>query len=79
MTHNSDRWTTEEADALSRLGMEIDGLVVQNVFAVSVPERIRSAPQDRLYDRMASETLRWSEPLCGIRESVVHWLRLPYG
>ena len=33
---------TVEADALSRLGMEIDGQKVQNVFAVTVPGRLRS-------------------------------------
>lgn len=52
---------TVEADALSRLGMEIDGLVVQNVFAVTVPGQIRSTNQQHLYERMASATLRWQE------------------
>lgn len=52
---------TVEADALSRLGMEIDGLVVQNVFAVSVPGRIRSMDQQYLDERLASATLRWQE------------------
>ena len=36
---------TVEADALSRLGMEIDGQRVQNVFAVTVPGRLRSTSQ----------------------------------
>ena len=52
---------TVEADALSRLGMEIDGLVVQNVFAVSVPGQIRSTNQQHLYERLVSATLRWQE------------------
>ena len=52
---------TVEADALSRLGMEIDGLVVQNVFAVSVPGQIRSMDQRYLDERLVSATLRWQE------------------
>ena len=52
---------TVEADALSRLGMEIDSRRVQNVFAVTVPERLRSTSQRRLYDRMAGATLVWQE------------------
>ncbi len=52
---------TVEADALSRLGIEIDGLVVQNVFAVSVPDQIRSTDQQYLDGRLASATLRWQE------------------
>ena len=52
---------TVEADALSRLGMEIDGVAVQNVFAVSVPAQLRSVNQQYLYDRTASATLRWQE------------------
>ncbi len=48
---------TVEADALSRLGMEIDGQRIQNVFAVTVPERLRSASQLHLYERMAGATL----------------------
>ena len=52
---------TVEADALSRLGMEIDGLVVENVFAVSVPGQLRSTNQQFLYERMGSATLRWQE------------------
>ena len=44
---------TVEADALSRLGMEIDGQKVQNVFAVTVPGRLRSTGQQHLYERMA--------------------------
>ena len=52
---------TVEADALSRLGIEIDGLVVQNVFAVTVPGQLRSTHQQYLYERMGSATLRWQE------------------
>ena len=52
---------TVEADALSRLGMEIDGQKVQNVFAVTVPGRLRSTSQSRLYERMAGATLVWQE------------------
>ena len=52
---------TVEADALSRLGMEIDGQKVQNVFAVTVPGRLRSTSQQHLYERMATATLVWQE------------------
>ena len=52
---------TVEADALSRLGMEIDGQKVQNVFAVTVPGRLRSTGQQHLYDRLATTTLLWQE------------------
>ena len=52
---------TVEADALSRLGMEIDGQRIQNVFAVTVPGRLRSASQLHLYERMAGATLVWQE------------------
>ena len=52
---------TVEADALSRLGMDIDGRRVQNVFAVKVPERLRSTSQEHLYGRMSTATLAWQE------------------
>ena len=52
---------TVEADALSRLGMEINGQPVQNVFAVTVPGRLRSTSQTHLYERMAGATLVWQE------------------
>ena len=52
---------TVVADALSRLGMEIDGRRVQNVFAVTVPGRLRSTSQQHLYERMAGATLVWQE------------------
>ena len=42
---------TVEADALSRLGMDIGGQRVQNAFAVAVPERLRSTPQRHLYEQ----------------------------
>ena len=44
---------TVEADALARLGMEIDGRSVQNVFAVTVPGQLRStAQQHAIVDRI---------------------------
>lgn len=52
---------TVEADALSRLGMEIDGQEVQNVFAVTIPGHLRSTAQQRLYERMAASSLEWRE------------------
>ena len=52
---------TVEADALARLGMEIDGRIVQNAFAVTVPAALRSAAQRHLHERMASATLLWQE------------------
>ena len=52
---------TVEADALSRLGMEIDGQRVQNVFAVTIPGHLRSTAQQRMYERMAASTLEWRE------------------
>ncbi len=41
--------------------MEIDGQRVQNVFAVTVPGRLRSASQLHLYERMAGAPLVWQE------------------
>ncbi len=52
---------TVEADALSRLGMVIDGQEVQNVFAVTIPGHLRSTAQQRLYERMAASSLEWRE------------------
>ncbi len=52
---------TVEADALSRLGMNIDGQRVQNVFAVTVPARLRSTNQRHLFQRLATATLAWQE------------------
>ena len=50
-----------KADALSRLGMTIDGKRVQNVFAVKVPSQLRTTGQSRLAERIASATLEWQE------------------
>ena len=52
---------TVEADALSRLGMEIDGHRVQNVFAVKVPAQLRSTSQHYLYERMGAAAFEWQE------------------
>ena len=52
---------TVEADALSRLGMEIDGHRVQNVFAVKAPMQLRSTSQQHLYERMGAAMLEWQE------------------
>ena len=52
---------TVEADALSRLGMSIDGQRVQNVFAITIPARLRSTSQRHLYERLATTTLVWQE------------------
>lgn len=52
---------TVVADALSRLGMEIDGRRVQNAFAVVVPENVRGMPQHQLYERLAVANLEWQE------------------
>ena len=52
---------TVDADALSRLGMEIDGRKVQNVLAVTVPARLRTVDQQHLFDRMEAATLEWQE------------------
>ena len=52
---------TVEADALSRLGISLDGHRVQNVFAITVPARLRSTSQQHLYQRLATSTLAWQE------------------
>ena len=52
---------TVAADALSRLGMEIDGRSVQTAFAVVVPESIRATPQQHLHARLAAAALQWQE------------------
>ena len=41
--------------------MEIDGRRVENVFAVTIPESLRSVSQHRMYERLAGETLQWRE------------------
>ena len=53
--------STVEADALARLGMDIDGQIVDNVFAVKVPAPLRSTAQPHMYDRMAIAELEWQE------------------
>ena len=52
---------TLEADALSRLGIEIDGRKVQVAFAVAIPESIREVPQQHLQSRLATTGMRWQE------------------
>lgn len=52
---------TVEADALSRLGMDLDGEKVQNVFAVTVPARLRTVDQQHLFARLEAATLEWQE------------------
>ncbi len=53
---------TVDADALARLGLEIDGQPVQNAFAVAVPGQFRQADQRHLAARLAAATdLRWRE------------------
>lgn len=49
------------ADALARLGMEIEGQSVGVAFAVSVPEDLRRVPQAQLASRLAVATLDWQE------------------
>lgn len=52
---------TVDADALSRLGMEIDGSSIQTAFAVVVPASIRATPQQHLDARLAAVALQWQE------------------
>ena len=52
---------TVDADALSRLGLEIDGQPVRIAFAVTVPERLRAIDQQYLYERLAGATFTWRE------------------
>ena len=52
---------TVDADALSRLDMEIDGEKVQNVFAVTAPARLRTVDQQHLFERMEAAALEWQE------------------
>ena len=52
---------TVDADALSRLDMEIDGRKVQNVFAVTAPARLRTVDQQHLFERMEAATVKWQE------------------
>ena len=52
---------TVESDALSRIGMEIDGRNVQNAFSVVVPKSLRSTSQQHLYERLSTANLAWQE------------------
>ena len=53
---------TVDADALARLGLEIDGQPVQNAFAVAVPGQFRQTDQRHLTERLAAaRDLRWRE------------------
>lgn len=52
---------TVESDALSRLGMEVDGRTVQVVFAVIVPDSIRRVAQQHLPARLSVTNLQWQE------------------
>jgi len=53
---------TVDADALARLGLEIDGQPVQNTFAVTVPGQFRQTDQRHLEGRLAAaRDLRWRE------------------
>lgn len=52
---------TLDADALSRLGTEIDGRKVQVAFAVAIPEVIRTVPQEHLQARLTAINMRWQE------------------
>ncbi|MCX5998736.1 MAG: hypothetical protein NTU41_03880, partial [Chloroflexi bacterium] len=49
------------ADALSRLGTEIDGKKVQIAFAVAIPEAMREVAQQHLQARLAAVNMRWQE------------------
>jgi len=52
---------TLDADALSRLGTEIDGQRVQIAFALAIPEAIRTVPQQHLQTRLSTINMRWQE------------------
>ena len=52
---------TVDADALARLGLEIDGRPIQTAFAVTVPGRLRAISQQYLYERLAGLSLIWRE------------------
>jgi hypothetical protein len=52
---------TVVADALSRLGIEIDGQKVQVSFSLIIPESIREVQQQYLEARLLSTNLRWQE------------------
>ena len=52
---------TVDADALSRLGLEIDGHPVQIALAVTVPGQLRQADQSQLDQRLTTANLAWRE------------------
>ena len=52
---------TVDADALARLGLEIDGRPIQTAFAVTVPARLRAIDQRHLDQRLAAADLTWRE------------------
>ena len=52
---------TVDADALARLGLEIDGQAVQIAFAVTVPAQLRQVDQAQLEQRLATAQLAWRE------------------
>ncbi len=52
---------TVDADALSRLGMDINGQKVQVTFAVAVPAAMRTVAQQHLPVRLAGINFRWQE------------------
>ena len=52
---------TVDADALARLGLEIDGQAVQTAFAVTVPGPLRQTDQRHLEQRLATASLAWRE------------------
>ncbi len=52
---------TVDADALSRLGLEIDGHPVQIAFAVTVPGQLRQVDQSQLDQRLMTANLEWRE------------------
>ena len=53
---------TVDADALARLGLEIDGQPVQTAFAVAVPRQFRQTDQRYLAERLAAASdLKWRE------------------
>lgn len=53
---------TVDADALARLGLEIDGQPVQNTFAVAIPGQFRQTDQRHLAERLAAaRDIKWRE------------------
>ena len=52
---------TVEADALSRLGVLVDGKRVQNVYAVKIPSQLRTTNQQQLTQHLLSAMLEWRE------------------